>query len=89
MAPAPNTLAGTKIDIHLESDPNCTSIGCETRYANPSEEEAWKKIGYSPLDAPLDKDVQIQRIQLKRLLSQQERSGAFCKPALKFTLKTK
>jgi len=58
MAPVPNTLAGTKIDIHLESDPNCTSIGCETRYANPSEEEAWKKIGYSPLDAPLDKDVQ-------------------------------
>ena len=57
MAPVPNTLAGTKIDIHLESDPNCTSIGCETRYANPSEEEAWKKIGYSPLDAPLDKDV--------------------------------
>lgn len=57
MAPVPNTLAGTKIDIHLESDPVCTSVGCETGHTNPSEEEAWKKIGYSPLDAPLDKDV--------------------------------
>jgi hypothetical protein len=58
MVPTPTSLAGTKIDVHLESDPVCISTGCETRYANPSDEEAWKKIGYSPLDAPLDQDIQ-------------------------------
>ena len=46
-------LTGTKTDIHLKDDPVCISTGCETQHSNP-DDAAWTKIGYSPLDTPLD-----------------------------------
>ena len=52
------TAVGTGSAINLKDDPVCLSTGCETRPANPYNDEAWKKIGYSPLDTPLEEDMQ-------------------------------
>ena len=53
-----SALVGTSADINMKDDPVCLSTGCETRAANPYNDEAWKKIGYSPLDTPLEEDMQ-------------------------------
>jgi hypothetical protein len=52
------TAVGTKVDLNIKDDPLCISTGCETRAANPYNGEAWKKISYSPLDTPLEEDMQ-------------------------------
>jgi hypothetical protein len=57
IAPTADHLTGTKSEIHLKDDPVCLSTGCETRHSNPDDAN-WTKIGYSPLDTPLDKDMQ-------------------------------
>lgn len=68
-------LAGTKADIHLESDPTCISTGCETRHSNPYTKEELKDqepVLYSPLDNPLDHDIETS---LKNLESTEASLG--------------
>lgn len=46
----------------------CISIGCETRYANPHPEGSWTKIRYSPLNTPLDEDIQYSQASEKQAI---------------------
>lgn len=68
-------LTGTKADIHLESDPVCLSTGCETRHSNPYTDAELKEqagVLYSPLDNPLDHDIETS---LKNLESTEASLG--------------
>lgn len=64
------TALGTKVDLNMKDDPICLSTGCETRPANPYNDEAWKKIGYSPLDTPLEEDMQASIASNKQAIKE-------------------
>ena len=64
------TAVGTKVDLNMKDDPICLSTGCETRPANPYNDEAWKKIGYSPLDTPLEEDMQASLASNKQAIKE-------------------
>jgi hypothetical protein len=64
------TAIGTKVDLNIKDDPICLSTGCETRPANPYNDEAWKKIGYSPLDTPLEEDMQASLASNKQAIKE-------------------